>query len=126
MPNIPTTDVEQFYQSAPLLTVPDVVATASYYHAVLGFQSDPDAVSDQYAVVWRDNAAVHFTIGESLPAGVRIFFWVKDVDRLYDDVRARGADVVVPIGTRPYHLRDFSIRDLNGVELVCGQDWDAD
>lgn len=124
MPNVPKSDVEQFYQAAPLLQVPDVRTTANYYRSVLGFQSDPDSVMDHYAVVWRENAAVHFTTGEGVPAGVRIFFWVKEVDRLYDEVRARGAQVVEPIGTRPYHIRDFSIRDLNGVELVYGQDWD--
>ena len=104
--------------------VPDVVATAEYYHKTLGFRSDEDSVSPQYAVVWRDNAAIHFAPSEHAPAGVRIFFWVKDVNRLYDDVRARGAEVVELLGTLPYHIRDFSIRDPNGVELVCGQDWD--
>jgi hypothetical protein len=30
----------------------------------------------------------------------------------------------VPIGTRPYRIRDFCIEDPNGVTLVFGQDWD--
>lgn len=124
MPNIPSSDVEQFYQAAPLIVVPDVMATASYYQRILGFQSDPDTVTSHYAVVWRDNAAVHFTAGERAPTGVRIFFWVKDVERAYTEVLERGAQVAEPIGTRPYHMRDFSIRDPNGVELVYGQDWD--
>jgi uncharacterized glyoxalase superfamily protein PhnB len=62
--------------------------------------------------------------GDHAPTGVRIFFWVKDVNALYAEVISRGAAVAVPIGTRPYRVRDFSIRDLNGVELVFGQDWD--
>ncbi len=56
--------------------------------------------------------------------GVRMFFWVKDVNALYDEVISRGGGIDVPIGTRPYHLRDFSIRDPNGVVVVLGQDWD--
>ena len=124
MPDFPKSAVEHFYQAAPLLLVPDVVATADYYHRMLGFQSDPDSVTAQYAVVWRENAAVHFTTGDQAPAGVRIFFWVKDVDLLYDELLKRGVELVEPIGTRPYHVRDFSIRDPNGVELIYGQDWD--
>jgi uncharacterized glyoxalase superfamily protein PhnB len=34
----------------------------------------------------------------------------------------RGAEVVVEPGDRPYSMRDFSIRDLNGVLVVFGQD----
>jgi predicted enzyme related to lactoylglutathione lyase len=124
MPNIPTSNPKQFYQAAPLLTVPDVIAAASYYQRVLGFQADADAVTADYGVVWRDNAAVHLAVGANAATGVRIFFWVRDVNQLYEDVQARGAQLLEPIGTRPCHLRDFSIRDLNGLELVFGQDWD--
>jgi catechol 2,3-dioxygenase-like lactoylglutathione lyase family enzyme len=124
MPALPTTDPEQFYQGAPLLTVPDVMAAVDHYQRLLGFQADADAVTADYGVVWRDNAAVHFALGADVPTGVRIFFWVRDVDRLYAEVQARGVRQLQPIGTRPYHVRDFSIRDLNGIELVFGQDWD--
>jgi catechol 2,3-dioxygenase-like lactoylglutathione lyase family enzyme len=124
MPNIPTSNPKQFYQAAPLLTVPDVMAAASYYQRVLGFQADTDTVTADYGVVWRDNAAVHFAVGANSATGVRIFFWVRDVNQLYEDVQACGAQLLEPIGTRPYHVRDFSIRDLNGIELVFGQDWD--
>jgi uncharacterized glyoxalase superfamily protein PhnB len=74
--------------------------------------------------VWRDNAAVHLAKGEHVPTGVRVFFWVKDVNALYEQVIKQGATVAVPIGTRPYGVRDFSIRDPNGVEVVFGQDSD--
>ncbi len=124
MPNIPTSNPKQFYQAAPLLTVPDVMAAATYYQRVLGFQADADVLTANYGVVWRDNAAVHFSVGANVATGVRIFCWVRDVNQLCQDVQARGAQLLEPIGTRPYHVRDFSIRDLNGIELVFGQDWD--
>jgi hypothetical protein len=59
MPNVPTSNPEQFYQGAPVLSVPDVTATAAFYRRMLGFTSDPGAETPEYAVVWRDNAAVH-------------------------------------------------------------------
>ncbi len=124
MPDVPTSNPDQFRQGAPLLLVPDVRATADFYRRVLGFKSDPEADTPEYSVVWRDNAAVHLARGEHAPMGVRIFFWVKDVNTLYEEVVQRGAAIAVPIETRPYRLRDFSIRDPNGVMVVCGQDWD--
>jgi predicted enzyme related to lactoylglutathione lyase len=124
MPDVPTSKPEQFCQGAPLLLVPDVRATADFYRSVLEFKSDPGADRPEYSVVWRDNAAVHLAQGEHAPTGVRIFFWVKDVNRLYEEVVQRGAAIAVPIGTRPYRVRDFAIRDPNGVMVVCGQDWD--
>ena len=124
MPQIPIGDPELYYQAAPLLLVPDVTATAEYYRRVLGFVSDPEGTSPEYSVVWRDHAAVHFARGESSPLGVRIFFWVKDVDRVYGEVEAKGARITAAIDTRPYRVRDFSIEDPNGVTLVFAQDWE--
>ena len=124
MPDLPTSSPEQFYQGAPLLLVPDVSATADFYRRILGFKVDRGAGTPEYCVVWRDNAAVHLAKGEHAPTGVRVFFWVKDVNDLYAEVIRRGAVIAVPIETRPYRVRDFSIRDVYGVEVVFGQDWD--
>jgi catechol 2,3-dioxygenase-like lactoylglutathione lyase family enzyme len=124
MPDLPTGNPEQFFQGAPVLSVPDVPATAAFYRTMLGFRSDPGAGSPDYTVVWRDNAAVHLARGEHAPTGVRIFFWVKDVNGLYEEVIGRSVPIDVPIDTRPYGIRDFSVRDPNGVVVIFGQDWD--
>jgi catechol 2,3-dioxygenase-like lactoylglutathione lyase family enzyme len=124
MPDVPTSDPEQFYQGAPLLLVPDVCATADFYRKILGFKGDPGAGTSDYSVVWRDNAAVHLARGEQAPTGVRLFFWVKDVDGLHAELIGRGAAIEVPIGTRSYGVRDFSVRDPNGILVVFGQDRD--
>ena len=124
MPDLPSSNPEQFYQGAPVLLVPDVPAAAAFYRRTLGFKSDPGADTPEYTVVGRDSAALHLARGERAPTGVRLFFWVSNVDALYEDVVSRGVPIDVPIGTRPYRVRDFSIRDPNGVVLVLGQDWD--
>src|SRR5688572_24653861 len=108
MPDVPTSNPEQFYQGAPLLLVADVAATAAFYRRILGFKSDPGTETADYCVVWRDNAAVHLAKGEHPPTGVRIFFWVKNVNALYEEVIERGAVIAAPIETRPYRVRDFS------------------
>jgi catechol 2,3-dioxygenase-like lactoylglutathione lyase family enzyme len=124
MPDVPTSNPEQFYQGAPVLLVPDVPTTATFYRRALGFRSDPGADTPEYTVVWRDNAALHLAQGEHAPRGVRVFFWVRDVNALYEEVIRLGVPIDVPIETRPYGIRDFSIRDPNGVVVVLGQDWD--
>lgn len=124
MPDIPTSNPEQFYQGAPVLSVLDVPATATFYRTMLGFRSDTGAETPEYTVVWRDNAAVHLAKGELAPTGVRLFFWVKDVNSLHAEIVGRGGVIDVPIGTRDYGIRDFSVRDPNGVVVIFGQDWD--
>jgi catechol 2,3-dioxygenase-like lactoylglutathione lyase family enzyme len=67
MPNLPVSNPSQFIQGAPVLQVPDVAATATFYRDVLGFTWDFS--SDDYAVVWRDNSAIHLAKGNGRPTG---------------------------------------------------------
>ena len=120
MPDPPTSDPRQFIQGAPVLHVPDVTATAAYYRDVLGFQWD--AGNEDYSVVWRDNSAIHFVKDDRAPSGIHLFQWVRDVDAYHREIVDRGAEVTVEPADRPYDIRDFSIRDPNGIDVVFGQD----
>ena len=120
MPNPPISNPKQFIQGAPVLSVPDVMATATHYRDILGFQWDYG--DEVYSVVWRDNSAIHFVKGNHSPAGMHLFQWVRDVDAYYREIVERGADVVAGLADQPYDIRDFSIRDPNGVKVVFGQD----
>lgn len=122
MPNLPTSNPAQFIQGAAVLHVPDVVATAKFYRDILGFTWDFGDGS--YAVVWRDNSAIHFVPGEKAPEGVRLFQWVRDVDACFAEVVARGGEVGGEPANQPYGLREFSMRDPNGVSVTFGQDID--
>lgn len=120
MPAAPTSSPEQFVQGAPVLHVSDVLATAAFYRDVLGFTWDFG--DDAYAVVWRDNSAIHFAKDEAGPRGVHLFQWVRDVDAYYAEIVGRGATVVAAPADRPYRIREFSVHDINGVGIVFGQD----
>ncbi|HEV8366566.1 MAG TPA: VOC family protein [Pyrinomonadaceae bacterium] len=124
MPSYPSSNPAQFIQGAPVLHVPDVQAAVGYYRDVLGFVSDFG--NDEYAVVWRDNSAIHFLKSDAIPSGVHLFQWVRDVDSLYEEVRKRGAEVTVQPTDRSYGVRDFNVRDPNGVSIVFGQDIEAE
>ena len=120
MPALPSSNPQQFVQGAPVLHVPDVTAAATFYRDVLGFTWDFG--DDTYAVVWRDNSAIHFVRADDGPTGVHLFQWVKDVDSYYREVIGRGAETASTPTDQPYGIREFGVRDINGVGVVFGQD----
>ena len=120
MPARPSSDPKQFVQGAPVLHVPDVLATAAFYRDVLGFTWDFG--DETYAVVWRDNSAIHFVKEAEGPRGVHLFQWVNDVDGYYREVVDRGAKVSMEPTDQPYGIREFGVCDINGVGIVFGQD----
>lgn len=124
MPDRPTSDPKQFIQGAPVMHVADVNATAAYYRDILGFKWDFG--DGEYAVVWRDNSAVHLARGgqRSPPSGIHLFQWVRDIDAYYREIRDRGADVLEEPTDRPYQIREFKVRDPNGIDIVFGQEID--
>jgi uncharacterized glyoxalase superfamily protein PhnB len=137
MPGLPTSNPAQFFQGAPVLHVPDVTASAAFYRDVLGFTWDFG--DERYAVVWRDNAAIHFVNPSSCrycpvesvrvggaPSGVHLFQWVRDVDAYYREILGSGVAVVSEPSDQPYGIRELGIRDLNGVVIVFGQDIEHD
>jgi uncharacterized glyoxalase superfamily protein PhnB len=120
MPVPPTAHPAQFIQGAPVLHVQDVEKTAAYYRDVLGFTSD---FGDQtYAVVWRDNSAVHFVKSDGQPSGVHLFQWVQDVDAYHRELVDRSAEIAEAPTDRAYGIRELTVRDINGVNIVFGQD----
>ena len=119
MPNFPTANPAQFVQGAPVLHVADVSAATAFYRDVLGFTCDFG--DEQYAVVWRDNSAIHFRQSRGAPAGLHLFQWVRDVDAYHRELRSRGVRVPEP-ADEPYGLREFAIEDPNGIRIVFGQD----
>ena len=120
MPERPSSNPRQFVQGAPVLHVPDVVGTAAFYRDVLGFTWDFG--NDTYAVVWRDNSAIHFVRDETSPSGIHLFQWVKDVDAYYKEIVDRGANIATEPTNQPYGIREFGVSDVNGVGIVFGQD----
>ena len=124
MPATPSSNPAQFVQGAPVLHVADVEAAAAFYRDVLGFTWDFG--DSAYAVVWRDNSAIHFVRDDENPKGIHLFQWVRDVDAYFKEVVGRGAQVDSEPESQAYGIREFAVRDINGVGIVFGQDIDLD
>jgi hypothetical protein len=122
MPSFPTSNPAQFIQGCPVLHVPDVISIASYFRDVLGFTWDFG--DESYAVVWRDNSAVHLTKGERDPTGIHLFQWIRDVDAYHREIAVRGANVTIEPTDRPYGLRELTVGAPSNLVIVFGQDID--
>jgi catechol 2,3-dioxygenase-like lactoylglutathione lyase family enzyme len=103
--------------------VTDVPAAVDFYTKKLGFQfgfsfGDPPTI----AGVILGNVQVFLELGTPCPSGCSIYFVVGDADELHEFHRAGGVEIAVPPGDRPYELRDYTVRDLNGYHLSFGHD----
>ena len=67
-------------------------------------------------------SAIHFARADNAPSGVHLFQWVKDVNAYHREVVGRGARVAQEPSDQPYGIREFDIRDINGVRVVFGQE----
>jgi catechol 2,3-dioxygenase-like lactoylglutathione lyase family enzyme len=117
-PPTPQIDCDEQF---PTLAVPNVREAVDFYVNKLGFTlgftwEDPPT----FAGVRLGSVSVHLSQGTPSPQGITISFLVGDADELYDFHRANGVSIAMPPADRPYHLRDYRVRDLHGYELVFG------
>ena len=51
-----------------------------------------------------------------------VFFWVRDVHALHEELAGRGAEIVYgPIVQQAYNMTEFAVRDRDGYVLGFGQ-----
>jgi catechol 2,3-dioxygenase-like lactoylglutathione lyase family enzyme len=109
----------------PVLAVSDSVRSEDYYCRVLGFQKmfdyrpDPNRNDPCYLGVARDGVWLHLQSFKPERAGMTdAFLWVTDVDRLHDEVSARGGVVQLPPTDQTWGTRETGIRDPDGNVLI--------
>lgn len=114
----------KFESVSPIFSVTDLQQSMDFYRDVLGFDvawswGDPPDI----AAVCRD--CVEITLiqraGASPTGASHAYFRVSAVDAYYQELVEAGARIVVPIGDRPYGMRDFRMADPSGNELSIGQ-----
>ncbi|MCE0521784.1 MAG: VOC family protein [Methylacidiphilales bacterium] len=117
---------------AAVLLVKDVVAAANHYRDKMGFQYEqvmgepPSFVILNRDGLWlmlkqADDArhvVPHWTVSKGL---WNVYFWVSDVDGLYQEFVARGATIDYGLCNQPYGCREFGAQDLDGHDIGFGQ-----
>lgn len=118
----------KFTTVTPNLLVRDIAASTAFYRDVLGFaikQTVPDAAPFVFVWLERDGVAVFlndpkavahdFPAAASLPPGgtATLFFVITAVDAYHAAV-APKANLVMPLKTQFYGMREFAVTDPDG------------
>jgi hypothetical protein len=59
--------------------------------------------------------------GDGPPPPQSAYVFVEDPDALCAEYRQAGADIVDPVASRPYGMRDFVVRDPDGHRFTLGR-----
>ncbi len=119
---------------APYFIVDDVVATANHYRDKLGFHYDRFwNEPPSFCMVKRSGVIIMLSQLEK-PGGARpnrladpeggawdAYLWIDDADRLFAELKSRGATIVREPCDQIYGCRDFEVEDCNGYRLCFGQ-----
>jgi len=109
----------------PVIMTHDVAGTAAFYAEHFRFQ--PVFANDWYVHLHvrgeeRVNLAILDSTHDTIPpgsrrpaAGLLLNFEVEDPDSLYDEVRAAGLSILIPLRDEPFGQRHFITQDPNGV-----------
>lgn len=121
---------------SPIMWTKNLDKTISFYETVLGFKSKSNFPN--FTSLTKDKVEIMFVVPQDEPDDCKdsgdqseffpkpvltgsLFITTEEVDKLWDRVKDK-ATVKSPIENREYLMRDFSILDNNGYELVFGQD----
>lgn len=111
-----------------VLAVLDLEASSSFYRDVLGFtireMGDPG-----WRLFVRDSCRIMAGhCPDAIPASELgdhsyfAYFVVDDVDTDYEQVTARGGEIVKPLQDEPWGMREFGLRTVDGHRIMVGQD----
>ena len=108
----------------PMLTVEVMESAIAFYRDILGFQCL--ARVDDWACMGSNGVEVmlvlpnaHLPFEKPLMTG-SLYFNTDDVDALWDKLKTQS-QIVYPIETFEYGMREFAIRDNSGYLLQFGQ-----
>jgi uncharacterized glyoxalase superfamily protein PhnB len=121
------TAVAKLSRIAPELSAADLAVAIDYYERRLGFEVAMRMPDGEYAIVERDGVAIHLFQDRAQnhsPAAVHIF--TPDLEELYAEFAARGAQITQKIEQKPWGNREFRIKDPFGNELKFTEPADRD
>ncbi|MGB3614712.1 MAG: VOC family protein [Elainellaceae cyanobacterium] len=113
-----------------VLAVLDLSASATYYRDILGF-----TIEDIGDPGWRMfiNGNCRIMAGhcpDATPASELsdhsyfAYLVVDDVYAYYQTVVSNGAELIKPLRSEPWGMREFGVRTIDGHRMMIGQDLD--
>ena len=108
----------------PRLPVVDMDRSIAYYREALGFRLAWRTADDSLAALASGAIEMLLLVpwtGDSPPPAQSAYVYVEDPDALCAEYHQAGADIVDPVGSRPYGMRDFAVRDPDGHRFTLGR-----
>jgi uncharacterized glyoxalase superfamily protein PhnB len=96
------------------LPVEDVELAQEYYRDVFGFEIAWLTPGKEIGAVVGMDTTLFFRRREGAFEPVLQWVFAEDVDSAYTEFKASGAEVVEGLETKPWGLRQFAVRDLDG------------
>ena len=98
----------------PELPVADVERAQQYYRDMLGFEIGWLDPGKEIGAVSRGDVAIFFRKRTAPFEPAVHWIFADDIDAMYEEVQTLGADIVEPLETKPWGLRQFTVEDLDG------------
>lgn len=93
----------------------DLLRSTEYYRTKLGFEIAMQMPDGRYAVVERDDVAIHLFQEDARPCvPVSIHVFTDGLDELYGELVSRGANLSQHMERKPWGARDFRVLDDSG------------
>ena len=98
----------------PELPVADVERAQRHYRDALGFEIGWLEPGKEIGAVSHGNVAIFFR--KRQPPFEPAVHWVfaEDIDASYQELTSSGANIVDPLERKPWGLRQFTVKDLDG------------
>jgi uncharacterized glyoxalase superfamily protein PhnB len=119
--------VPELTRTRSVLAVRDLDAAVAYYTTVLGM--DVDFTVPGWAFLSR--GAFRVMLGhcpDEMPAAETgdhsyfVYVTVEGVDALYDELVAKGVQLMQALADKPWGMREFGIRTPEGHRIMFGQE----
>jgi catechol 2,3-dioxygenase-like lactoylglutathione lyase family enzyme len=110
----------RFEHAHPILSVSNLARSLDYYVGTLGF-TNAEWGGDDFTCVSRDGATIYLSEGDQGQPGTWVWVGVDDVERLYEELVATGANILHPPENYPWAC-EMKVRDPDGHVLRFGSD----
>ena len=116
----PKTSRAKFEHADPILSVADMTRSLRYYVDALGF-SNAEWGSNDFTCVTRDGASIYLCERDQGHPGTWVWLGVDDVEALYEEYKAAGAQILEPPQNFPWAC-EMKVVDPDGHVLRFGSD----
>ncbi len=101
-------------QPVPELPVADVERAQQHYRDALGFEIGWLYPDKGIGAVSRDKVTIFFRKRDSPFEPAVHWVFAEDIDVSYQELQSSGANIVEPLEKKPWGLRQFTVKDLDG------------